>query len=69
MRTTLPLRPFHTFQVPIRDITHLTGSNLAQLIAADSMPIAAALQSACVTSAWRELSSPEYLELRFDLTN
>lgn len=62
-----PLGPFRTFQVPIRDIAALTNLDLAQLVAADRMPIAAELPTAAVTSAWRELSSPECLDLDFDL--
>lgn len=62
-----PLGPFRTFQVPIRDIAALTGLDLAQLVDADRMPIAAALPTAAVTSAWRELSNPECLDLDFDL--
>ncbi|MHA7210470.1 DNA/RNA non-specific endonuclease [Arthrobacter sp. MDT1-65] len=62
-----PLGPFRTFQVPVRDIAALTGLDLAQLIAVDRMPIATALPSARVTSAWRELISPECLDLDFDL--
>jgi endonuclease G len=62
-----PLGPFKTFQVPIRDIAALTGLGLTQLIEADRMPIAAALPTATITSAWRELSSPECLDLDFDL--
>ncbi|MHA7192000.1 DNA/RNA non-specific endonuclease [Arthrobacter sp. MDT2-16] len=61
-----PLGPFRTFQVPIRDIAVLTGLDLEQLVGVDRMPIAAALPSARVTSAWRELSSPECLDLDFD---
>ncbi|WP_104181652.1 DNA/RNA non-specific endonuclease [Arthrobacter sp. B0490] len=64
-----PLGPFRTFQVPVRDIAALTGLDMAQLIAVDRMPIATALPSARVTSAWRELSSPECLDLDFDLKN
>lgn len=64
-----PLGPFRTFQVPVRDIAALTGLDIAQLIAVDRMPIATALPSARVTSAWRELSSPECLDLDFDLKN
>jgi DNA/RNA endonuclease G (NUC1) len=64
-----PLGPFRTFQVPIRDIASLTGLDLAQLIAVDRMPIATALPSARVTSAWRELTSPECLDLDFNLKN
>lgn len=62
-----PLGPFKTFQVPIRDIAGLTGLGLTQLVEADRMPIAAALPTATITSAWRELSSPECLDLDFDL--
>ncbi|MEG9249768.1 DNA/RNA non-specific endonuclease [Arthrobacter sp. Soc17.1.1.1] len=62
-----PLGPFRTFQVPIRDIAALTGLDLDQLVGVDRMPIAAALPSARVISAWRELSSPECLDLDFDL--
>ncbi|MHA7284548.1 DNA/RNA non-specific endonuclease [Arthrobacter sp. TMS2-4] len=62
-----PLGPFRTFQVPIWDIAALTGLDLAQLIAVDSMPIAAALPTAGITSTWRELTSPECLDLDFDL--
>ncbi|WP_323960284.1 DNA/RNA non-specific endonuclease [Arthrobacter sp. JZ12] len=62
-----PLRPFRTFQVPVRDIEALTGLNLGQLVAADRMPIATALPTATITSAWRQLSSPECLDLDFDL--
>lgn len=62
-----PLGPFRTFQVPIRDIAVLTGLDLAQLIGIDRMPIATSLPSARVTSAWRELTSPECLDLDFDL--
>ena len=62
-----PLGPFRTFQVPIRDITALTGLDMAQLVAVDRMPIATALPSARVTSALRELISPECLDLDFDL--
>ncbi|MCU1633020.1 MAG: endonuclease [Micrococcaceae bacterium] len=62
-----PLGPFRTFQVPIRDLAALTGLDLAQLIAVDRMPIAAALPSARITSTWRELFSPECLDLDFDL--
>lgn len=61
------LGPFRTFQVPIRDIAALTGLGLAQLVEADRMPIAAELPTAITTSAWRELSSPECLDLDFDL--
>jgi DNA/RNA endonuclease G (NUC1) len=61
-----PLGPFRTFQVPIRDIAALTGLNLNQLVSVDRMPIAAALPSARVTSTWRELHSPEDLDLDFD---
>lgn len=64
-----PLSPFRTFQVPILAIAQLTGLDLTQLAAVDRMPIAAALSSARVTSAWRKLSSPESLELDFDLKN
>ncbi|RAX16765.1 DNA/RNA non-specific endonuclease [Pseudarthrobacter sp. AG30] len=62
-----PLGPFRTFQAPIRDIAALTGLTLGQLVAADRMPIAAALPAARVTSTWRELRSPEDLDLDFDL--
>jgi DNA/RNA endonuclease G (NUC1) len=62
-----PLGPFRTFQVPIRDIAALTGLDLEQLVGVDRMPIAAALPSARVTSAWRELSGPECLDLDFDV--
>ena len=62
-----PLGPFRTFQVPIRNIAALTGLDLDQLEAVDRMPIAAALPTATVTSTWRELSSPEDLDLDFDL--
>jgi DNA/RNA endonuclease G (NUC1) len=62
-----PLGPFRTFQVPIRDIAALTGLDLDQLAAVDRMPIAAALPTARVTSTWRELHSPEDLDLDFDL--
>ncbi|MHA7191066.1 DNA/RNA non-specific endonuclease [Arthrobacter sp. MDT2-16] len=62
-----PLGPFRTFQVPIRDIAALTGLDIAQLIVVDRMPIAAALPSARVTSTWRELATPECLDLDFDL--
>ncbi len=62
-----PLGPFRTFQVPIRDIASLTGLDFAQLTAVDRMPIAAQLPTAGVTSTWRELSSPECLDLDFDL--
>lgn len=62
-----PLGPFRTFQVPIRDIAALTGLNLQQLVDADRMPIAAELPTATITSAWRKLSSPEGLDLDFDL--
>lgn len=61
------LGPFRTFQVPIRDIAALTGLDLDQLVAVDRMPIASALPTARVTSTWRELSSPEDLDLDFDL--
>jgi hypothetical protein len=54
---------------PIRDIAALTGLKLEQLVEVDRMPIAAILPSARVTSAWRELSSPECLDLHFDLNN
>ncbi|MHA7261576.1 DNA/RNA non-specific endonuclease [Arthrobacter sp. TMN-37] len=64
-----PLGPFRTFQVPISDIAALTGLDLDQLVGVDRMPIAAALPSARVTSAWRELSSPECLDLDFDLNS
>ncbi|MPY12294.1 DNA/RNA non-specific endonuclease [Arthrobacter bussei] len=64
-----PLGPFRTFQVPIRDIAALTGLDLDQLVGVDRMPIAAALPSARVTSAWRELSSPECLDLDFELNS
>lgn len=59
--------PFRTFQVPIRDIAALTGLNLEQLVGVDRMPIATALPNARVTSTWRELTSPECLDLDFDL--
>ncbi|WP_285251260.1 DNA/RNA non-specific endonuclease [Pseudarthrobacter sp. fls2-241-R2A-168] len=62
-----PLGPFRTFQVPIRDIGTLTGLGLDQLVAVDRMPIASALPSARVTETWRELHSPEDLDLDFDL--
>ncbi|PPB49846.1 endonuclease [Arthrobacter pityocampae] len=62
-----PLGLFRTFQVPIRDIAQLTGLDLAQLIAIDRMPIAMTLPSARITSTWRELTSPECLDLDFDL--
>jgi len=62
-----PLGPFRTFQVPVRDIAALTGLDLDQLAAGDRMPIAAALPSARVTETWRELHSPEDLDLDFDL--
>lgn len=64
-----PLGPFRTFQVPIRDIAALTGLELDQLVGVDRMPIAAALPSVRVTSAWRELSRPECLDLDFDLND
>jgi DNA/RNA endonuclease G (NUC1) len=63
-----PLGPFRTFQVPIRDIGTLTGLDLAQLSAVDRMPIASALPTARITTTWRELTSPENLDLDFDLT-
>jgi endonuclease G len=53
--------------VPIRDIAALSGLELAHLIALDRMPIAAALPSARIGSAWRRLHSPEDLDLDFDL--
>lgn len=62
-----PLGPFRTFQVPIRDIAALTGLGLDHMVAADRMPIAAELPTARVTSTWRELLSPECLDLDFDL--
>jgi hypothetical protein len=62
-----PLGPFRTFQVPIGDIAELTGLELSQLIAVDRMPIASALRSTSITSAWRELISPECLDLDFEL--
>lgn len=62
-----PPGAFRTFQVPIRDIAALTGLDLDQLVAVDRMPIAAALPRAQVTSTWRELHSPEDLDLDFDL--
>lgn len=62
-----PLGPFRTFQVPVRDIAVLTGLDLDQLVAMDRMPIASELPSARVTSTWRELHSPEDLDLDFDL--
>lgn len=61
-----PLGPFRTFQVPIRDIAALTGLDLGQLVAVDRMPIAAALPSARVTSTWREIHSPEDMDLDLD---
>lgn len=64
-----PLGPFRTFQVPVRDIAALTRLDLDQLVAVDRMPIAAALPTATVTSTWRKLSSPEDLDLDFDLRN
>ena len=63
----VPPGQFRTFQVPIRDIAALTGLDLEQLVAVDRMPIAAALPSARVASTWRELHSPEDLDLDFDL--
>jgi endonuclease G len=62
-----PLGPFHTFQVPVRDIAELTGLDLDQLIAADRMPIAATLGTARVGTTWRELGTLEDLDLGFDL--
>ncbi|MCB5275532.1 hypothetical protein BJG92_03083 [Arthrobacter sp. SO5] len=62
-----PLGPFKTFQVPIRDIAALTGLNMTHLSAIDRMPIAASLPTARITSTWRELTSPECLDLDFDL--
>ena len=62
-----PLGPFRTFQTPIRNIAALTGLDMAQLIAVDRTPIATALPSARVASAWRELVSPDCLDLDFDL--
>lgn len=62
-----PLGPFRTFQVPIRDIATLTGLDLDQLVSADRLPIATALPNARVTETWRELHSPEDLDLDFDL--
>lgn len=62
-----PLGPFRTFQVPIRDIAALTGLGLTQLVGVDRMPIAAELRTATVTSVWRELTSPECLDLDFEL--
>jgi DNA/RNA endonuclease G (NUC1) len=62
-----PFGPFRTFQVSIRDIARLTGLDLAQLTAVDRMPIASALPTARITSTWRELTSPECLDLDFDL--
>jgi DNA/RNA endonuclease G (NUC1) len=62
-----PLGPFRTFQVPIREIAALTGLDLAQMIAADRMPITAAPPTARVPPTWRHLLSPEDLDLDFDL--
>lgn len=62
-----PLGPFRTFQVPIRDIAELTGLELEQLVEADRMPIAASLGEVRVGSTWRLLTSPEDLDLDFDL--
>jgi DNA/RNA endonuclease G (NUC1) len=62
-----PLGPFRTFQVPIRDIASLTGLDLAQLTAVDRLPIASELPAVRVGTAWRELTSPECLDLDFDL--
>jgi hypothetical protein len=62
-----PLGPFRTSQAPIRDIAALIGLDLEQLVGVDRMPIAAALPSARVTSAWRELSSLECLDFDVDL--
>jgi DNA/RNA endonuclease G (NUC1) len=64
-----PLGPFRTFQVPIRDIASLTGLDLAQLSAVDRVPIASELPAVRVGTAWRELTSPECLDLDFDLNN
>jgi DNA/RNA endonuclease G (NUC1) len=58
--------PFRTFQAPIRDIAVLTGLDLDQLIE-DRMPIAATIGAAPVGSTWREIHSPEDLDLDFDL--
>lgn len=63
-----PLGPFRTFQVPIRDIATLTDLDFHQLAAVDRMPIAAQLPTARVASTWRKLSSPEDLDLDFELT-
>lgn len=62
-----PLGPFRTFQVPVRDIAALTGLSMPQLVEADRMPISAELPTAAITSVWRELSTPECLDLNFDL--
>ncbi|WP_208786603.1 hypothetical protein [[Micrococcus luteus] ATCC 49442] len=59
--------PFRTFQVPVRNIAALTGLDLDQLTAVDRMPITSELPTAQVTATWRELISPECLDLDFDL--
>ena len=62
-----PLGPVPDLPGPRPDIDALTGLDLDQLIAADRMPIASELPTARVTSTWRELLSPEDLDLDFDL--
>jgi endonuclease G len=62
-----PLGPVRTFQAPIRDIAALTRLDLQQLVAVDRMPIAATLGAARVGSTWREIHSPEDLDLDFHL--
>lgn len=64
-----PLGPFRTFQTPIRDIAALTGLDLAQLAAADRMPITTSIRTAPVGSTWRELTDHEDLDLDFELRN
>jgi len=61
-----PLGPFRTFQVPVTDVTTLTGLNLGPLPAADRLPPAARTlqeETTTVGDGWLELQSPEDLRL------
>ena len=59
-----PLGPFRTFQVPIADITEVTGLDLGALIGADALtPVEAATDAARPEARWVELLEPASIRL------
>jgi len=63
---TPPLGPFRTFQVPVNDVTTLTGLDLGPLPAADRLPPTTRTlhdETAAARDEWLQLQSPADIHL------